>query len=145
MDCARCGSQETQRFATVYQAGTQRIQTQSHSAPYFSFAAITGVGGVVTQTNGCASSLLAEKTAPPEKRPMGVAALLLIGAAVLIAAGRWLGHMEFAVVAAVMILIGSYQGWQSYSYNARQWPELYQHWLHQWICLRCGSTFYIPE
>lgn len=144
MNCARCGSQETQRFAMVYQAGTQQIHTQSQSAPYFSWAAITGIGGVVTKTDGNVSSMLAGKTTPPEKRPMGAAALMLVLAVVLISAGPWLGHMELAIAGAVMLLIGSYQGWQNHIYNVRQWPDLYQHWQHEWICLRCGNTFYVP-
>ena len=144
MNCARCGSQETQRFAMVYQAGTQQVHTFSHSAPYFSWAAITGIGGVVTNTDGSVSSLLANKTMPPAKQPMGMAALMLILAVVLLAAGVWLEHMEISIGGAVMLLIGSYQGWQSHSYNVRQWPDLYRQWLHQWICLRCGNTFYVP-
>ena len=144
MNCARCGSQETQRFAMVYQAGTQQVHTYSHSAPYFSWAAITGIGGVVTNTDGAVSSLLAEKTMPPQKQPMGFAALMLILAVLLIAAGLRLEHLEIAIVGAVMLMIAIYQGWQSHCYNARQWPDLYRQWQHQWICLRCGNTFYVP-
>lgn len=144
MDCAKCGSHETQRFAVAYRAGTQQLHTYSQSAPFFSWAAITGIGGVITHTDGTMSSLLAERTAPPEKRPMGAVACLLALAAALVAFGLRFGHSEMTAVGAVMFLVGVVPAWQSHRYNVCQWPQLYEHWQHQWICLSCGNTFYVP-
>jgi hypothetical protein len=144
MNCGRCGSDQTQRFALVYRAGAQQIRTSSHSAPYYSMASVMGVGGVVTETSGIASSLLAETTAPPEESSYALAALLLLSAAALVAIGRHWDQDVLIVGGAILFALGLYSALRSYRYNTRIWPDLYRDWQRRWICLRCGNTFYVP-
>lgn len=129
MLCPQCQSDNIQRLEVIYEGGTQNISASSVTG---------GVGGraglgAVTSTSGQSQSVLAKKLSPPAKKQVG--RLLLLFPFVILA------FMIDTVVGCVAIAAIVLFMFTNSTYNNKEWPALYQEWIKQWYCNKCGSVF----
>lgn len=140
MQCAECNSDNVQRLSVVYEAGTQKINTQSRT-----FGSGVGIGGggaglgfgsANTHTTGTSQSHLAQKAAPPKKRSFAPTAIL--------AALGIIPYVMLSLPFTILLLLLAVAGiwaYMAYRYNTQQYPPLYQAWQKSWHCNKCGAIY----
>ena len=139
MQCTTCGSDNTQRLSVAYQNGTQVINTRSTSVGAGFGSGGAGLGSAATSTTGTSTSLLAARAAPPAKKRYRTAFILPVV--------MWIIAIFFEKsLLATALNVSAYAvlAWllfRTYQFNARQWPQLYQHWQSLWICHKCGTIY----
>lgn len=137
MNCQSCNSENTQRLQVAYEYGTQDISTQSTTTGIGLSRGGLGVGGAVTSTSGQSQSILAQKAAPPAKKPYKWPVIALIVGLLALAQGS-----EGVVAGLLFSGVGGYFLYSRYTYNSQVWPDLHQHWTTGWVCHKCGNIFY---
>ena len=136
MQCSRCGSDNTQRLEVIFDGGTQNIDTSSKTAGA-GFGGALGLGGAVTKTKGTSQTALAQKAAPPAKRPLLWAIIGFVLGFLFLSNGA-------IVVGLVLLAITGFLGYKAYQYNSEKWPGLYRHWEDCWMCQKCGNVYHQP-
>jgi hypothetical protein len=139
MQCSKCGSQETQRLEVAFEGGTQQVSTKSHTAGVGSLTGALGLAGAITKTSGTHQSYLAQKAAPPSKKPLKWAIILMVFG--VFGLDGNLSAM-FMGLALLSIGVGAYVAYSAVVFNTTQWPGLYQYWLESWICHKCGHIYH---
>lgn len=138
MNCPTCQSDNTQRLQIIHQAGTQYSTSTSSSTVTSLGPSSAGPSQISTTTIGRSSTLLADKCAPPAQRST-TWAVTLISAGVsvyLFSKTPWISLCAaVTAVAGIVVLI------RCRRYNNVAWPPLYQVWLRQWHCNRCGHVY----
>lgn len=159
--CPSCGSDQIQRVAVIWSAGTSSVQTQSSGIA-------VGVGGeglvpVVgkSSTSGTQQTRLAQQVAPPARTPtlkivfftpiVGVAlglVLWFVAVLVLIGLGTKANDVPGYVLEGTFLLVqalGIALAVQNYRRNRDEWPGEYAAWERRWFCHRCGTSFEAGE
>ncbi len=134
--CPDCGSDQTQPFRIIYEAGTS---TSVHNTSGVGFGAGgLGVGGATT--TGASITTLAAKVAPPAKPTLGCFPLITapicigLGAFTMGDAGGGLGLLIWFGILFWSIARVAKQ-------SNRVWKPQYAKWEKQWLCHRCGNSF----
>lgn len=136
MQCSKCGSDNTQRLEVIFDGGTQNIDTSSKTAGA-GFGGALGLGGAVTKTKGTSQTALAQKAAPPAKRPLQWVIIGFLLGFLLLGNGA-------IVVGVALLAITGFLGYKAYQYNSQEWPGLYKHWKDCWMCHKCGDIYHQP-
>ena len=137
MQCEKCGSDNTQRLQVAYESGTQEFNAESHTAGVGSISGALGLSGSITETKGTSQSVLAQKAAPPAKKPLGFSLVcIVIGLLCLAGSGSTL---LFGLAAESL---GGFLFYRAVQFNSQQWPGLYQHWQGCWVCRKCGHFYH---
>ncbi len=135
--CPNCGSENIQNYEVIYTGGRSSNVSTTESVYVGSDF---GVGHATTSGNSV--SHLAQTCAPPAKQESyGCGCLLVIVVLSLVSA-------LFHPIAAVIILIALFMLYRSMNkdveeYNTKEYPKLYNQWLHSYYCHRCGHRFII--
>jgi hypothetical protein len=138
MQCNKCGSDNTQRLEVIFDGGTQNINTSSKTAGA-GIGGAFGIGGAVTSTNGTSQSVLAQKVAPPTKKPLKGAIIGFIIGSLFLGGGGGSIILGLAIMAAA-----GYIGYKATQFNSGEWPALYKHWEDCWMCNKCGLVYHHP-
>jgi hypothetical protein len=139
MQCIKCNSDNTQRLAIVFDAGTQDISATSRTAGVGGISGALGLGGSITNTSGVSRSVLAQKAAPPQKKKlMALFVVTVIGLLGL------QGSFFVVLAGLAMVGIGGYGIYNALRFNSQNWPKLHQQWLESWLCHKCGTTYHQP-
>jgi len=136
MQCPKCNSDNTQRLEVVYHGGTQDINTTGATVGGAHGGGIFGLGGAVTKTTGQSQSILAQKAAPPSKKPYKWGSIFLLVGTVLLS-----GPTGILLTGIGFIALGGYMVYSAYQFNSKEWPTLHQCWLDSWLCNKCGTTY----
>ncbi len=150
MECSRCGSQNIQTFQMAHASHNVGINSWNRFTKLWFFGPV----GLFIKPN---RNSLAYTTSPPEKPfpVLGVAfvVLFLLGLVWLMNVyqrdGLGDGETQTAlivnfvlfVVAAIILIWDSNRCIKA----RRKYPEMFDDWSHSWICLRCGSTYKLPD
>lgn len=125
--CPVCKSENVQRCSVIYQSGIS------------SSNAATLADKFVAVTKGVNMTALAQSVAPPAKKE-----------------DSWFWTGLFACFAflfwdngnvGLFLFFLCVTGWflkinfDTYNYNEKIWPTLYDTWLHSYLCHRCGNVF----
>lgn len=133
MECPQCKSDNTQRLSVIYQSGTQQIQTRSRTYGGVGGSGF-GLGGATTNTSGTQQSYLAQLAAPPKKKPLAVAVLLVL-------AGIGCCMYVHALLGVALIGTGAFLGYKAFTFNRDEYPGQYAIWQKSWHCNKCGATY----
>lgn len=162
--CPLCGSEETGKYAAIYEKGLSQSQS---SSDHIGVGLVgDGLAGMIgrSETVGFHQTELSRKTAPPPKRNVLNLRELIgaIGCAPVIAGILWVVIVYFAyyrfginlpgvlwglLYCALLLLlgVGIWAGWQEDKknklWNETEYPLLHQEWSRKWLCLRCGESF----
>lgn len=150
MECSRCGSHNTQTFRMAHASNSMGINSWDRFVKVLLFGP---VGFFIKPRRNS----LADITAPPEK-PLPVLGLafviwFLLSLLWLMSVYRRDGFedsetqtaliVNFVLfIVAAIILIWDVNRFIS---ARRKYPEMLEDWSHSWICLRCGSTYKLPD
>jgi hypothetical protein len=137
MQCEKCGSENTQRLQVAFEGGTQDISATSHTAGVGSLSGALGLSGSITKTSGTSQSVLAQKVAPPQKRPLKGAVITAIIGLLFLGGGIWASLFGLGLIAA-----GGYFAFTAIQFNSKEWPSQYQYWSESWLCHKCGHIYH---
>lgn len=135
MQCPQCRSDNTQRLKVIYESGTGTISAKSD---------VYGASGSsVVMTSGTTQSALAGRAAPPRKKGYGwpvvsAAMAFIVPFFVLYNNYHTAANLLFYVfwIAAIWMAIAAFR------FNRSQFPQLYQYWLNNWMCMKCGNIYH---
>ena len=156
--CPHCGSDQIQRVAAIYEAGTSAINTETlgMGVGYSQGGFVPALGSASTE--GVQQSELVSRLAPPGYEP----ALKMIIVMPVVLSVLW-GLLVIAV-AFVLDLIGIDSagsaikplwilgslglaalsiraGLRMARYNRENWPQDMESWRAEWYCHKCGERF----
>lgn len=139
--CSKCGSDNIQRLEVIYEHGTQDISTSSKTVGVGVGGGGLGVGGGKTKTSGQSQSVMAQKSAPPTKKKIGLFIfMILVG---LTMTGALKENHMVGLVGLAILALGGFLSYKTFIYNKNEFPSLYQTWLNAWMCNKCGNVFVI--
>jgi len=126
MNCPRCQGPDFQALSFVYQNG---LSFTSGTTTGVGFAG-AGVGVFGAKTKGTSTTALAMQAAPPAKRKFGAQAFFLFVSLLMASTypAAWIGVALFGFAI-----------YNSVKWNKIDWVALYNTWLQQFMCLRCGT------
>lgn len=139
LKCTSCGAEDVQRLSMVYQAGTSVINTTTRGSTTGVGVGRGGLGfgsaSTRQTTTGTQRTQLAERAAPPARRP---AVLLVVLGIVLSLIGGAIG----GPLLGLPVLAGfGFFAWQGFVHNSSAYPALRERWERSWLCHRCGDIF----
>lgn len=138
--CPHCQSDQVQPFRVVFEGGTSTSvhHTTGVGIGLGSDGGIgVGLGGA--KTTSASMSLLAEKTAPPSKKIVPIASLV-IPVAGMIAIGYGQGVL-WKLAGTATLGAWLWYAIQTKLWNWREHPKLMEVWAKSWFCHRCGQGF----
>lgn len=127
--CPVCDSENVQKCSVIYQSGIS------------SSNAATLADKFVAVTKGVNMTALAQSVAPPAKKENSWFLTVVCALATLLFLD------DDNKLMFLICLCGT--GWflkenlDTYNYNEKVWPDLYDTWLHTYLCHRCGNVFVI--
>lgn len=140
MQCPQCKSDNVQKLSIIYESGTHQINTTSHTIGGGIGSTSGGVGTANTHTTGQSQSLLAQKSAPPKKKSLGLAILVLFVGVIFLFMAMG-GSNSSSKVFIASIPVSLFLGFRAFKYNREVYPGEYQNWLKMWHCHKCGAIY----
>lgn len=167
LTCPACDSDNWQRVEVAYSQGTTRLRGISPTLIGGTSGGQVGIGSGLTVTNATNQSQFAATLAPPVLQPrfgylflvmLGVFLLLLVGfygwgfaANTIASRNQPGGNPDFGFdvfglgVVLVLALICLIPGWRGFKaagrFNRDEFQTLYNNWLNQCVCLKCGNKW----
>lgn len=139
MNCVKCNSDNVQRLEVIFDNGTSDINTKSGSTGIGFGRGGIGIGFGKTKTKGTSQSQSAIKASPPAKKKLWkFIALFVLGVFFTIDKNAGTGLILGGVA---MMLIGGFFTYKNFTFNKKEYPELYKIWLDSWMCNKCGWIF----
>ena len=127
--CPVCDSENVQRCAVIYQSGIS------------SSNAATLADKFVAVTKGVNMTALAQSVAPPAKKENSWFWTIMCALAALVFLDEGNGVIFFISLCFAGFFLK--ENLEIKNYNEKIWPELYDTWLHSYLCHRCGNVFVI--
>jgi len=157
--CERCGSDNIQRFSSIYEGGTSYTQTSGSSTVntptgFNSVGERTGLTSKVSHSSSSVSQTnLAAQCSPPQKlsamthfvQTFALFIVVFLCAGMLFAVFGSKNFIEggFWVAICVSFLLASWYRMKRIK-DEKEYPEKYRIWSGSWYCHKCGHTFYKP-
>ena len=125
--CPYCHSENIQSCPIIYQSGTSGVN------------AVTAADKFIAITKGKTMTDLARSVAPPSQKET------TWGWAVFFTFLAFICFDEKLLFFGELIMAGYFikQNLDIKEYNEKIFPELYNTWLHSYLCHRCGNIFVI--
>ena len=128
-NCPNCQSENVQRCTVIYQSG---ISSGDSATIADKFVAVT---------KGLNMTALARSLAPPEKKENNWFWTIVCAFATFLFLDDGDGLMFLIFLCGTGWLLKG--NWDTYNYNEKIWPMLYDTWLHSYFCHRCGNIFVV--
>lgn len=127
MQCPRCQGPDFQALSFIFQSGLTYNQSSSSGVGGLAGGGVGAYGGKI---KGTSTTALAMRAAPPVKKKYG----WFIGLAIV----SFFFVSSYAAASLGVALFG-FLAYRQIKWNKTTWPGLYDGWLHQFMCTRCGS------
>ena len=127
--CPVCDSENVQRCAVIYQSG---ISSSNSATLADKFMAVT---------KGVNMTALAQSVAPPAKKENSWFWTIICAFVTYLFLDDGDGLLFLISLCVTGYLVKG--NLEIYNYNEKVWPELYDTWLHSYLCHRCGNVFVI--
>lgn len=139
--CPKCSSNDARSLSLIYREGLSIINTQTTS-----FGSAMGSGGGTAfgsssgTTTGRQQSVLSRQAAPPAKKGWILWSILVVAFGLGAVGG--MVHPGIGTVFAIAIaVVSARMVMRARTFNAEEYPGLYQQWERSFMCNRCGEVF----
>ena len=136
-DCPSCGAGDTQRLERVWESGLAHIETRVSGGGVGVGARGFGVGVGGGTAYGSQQTLASQRAAPPTKRRIPTAVVVLV---VLLGgpiSQRVFGYRATLLPLCILVVIGIYFAY----WNRTTWRRMHREWMARWMCNRCGNVW----
>ena len=144
LKCPNCGSENTQNVKSLYEGGTVESHGMSNTSGGNVIRTPFERKSYTTFTSSTSHSDLALRHTPPKKRPTAglVVMISFIGLFIAFFFGlfSW-SSTVFWIIWIIVTLISIPFASSTSTYNNDEYPSLYENWLKQYYCHKCGTTF----
>jgi hypothetical protein len=146
IECSACKSDNAQKMSLVYETGISSLDGKSTGVGIGVSRGGIGVGVGSSKVKGTQQTELSKRAAPPaKKRLLRNTILYVIG--ILLVPGFINSTLNIdnqvlqMLVGLGYLALAATHTYKSFMYNKKVWPELYQRWDRQYMCLKCGTVF----